>query len=48
MVIFDGKTQLHVGEALVVVLRFVDGFVIKQVHFQTLANSKAGKKIHVN
>ena len=44
-VIFDGTTRL--GEALVVVLRFVDSFEIKQylVHFQTLAKSMAGEEI---
>ena len=44
-VIFDGTTRL--GEALVVVLRFIDGFVIKQrlVHFQTLAKSMTGEEI---
>ena len=44
-VIFDGTTRL--GEALVVVLRFVDGFVIKQrlVHFQTLAEFMTGEEI---
>ena len=44
-VIFDGRTRL--GEALVVVLRFVDSFEIKQylVRFQTLAKSMAGEEI---
>ena len=38
-VIFDGTTRL--GEALVIVLRFIDGFVIKQclVRFLTLTKS---------
>ena len=41
-VIFDGTTRL--GEAMVVVLRFVDSFVIKQylVCFKTLAKSMTG------
>ena len=44
-VIFDGTT--HLGEALVVVVRFVDGFVIKQrlVHFSTLAKALMGEEI---
>ena len=44
-VIFDGTTRL--GEALVIVLRFVDGFVIKQylIRFQTLAKSMTGEEI---
>ena len=44
-VTFDGINQL--GEALVIVLRFVDSFVIKQyrVCFQTLAELMAGKEI---
>ena len=44
-VIFDGTTRL--GEALVVVLRFVNSFEIKQylVCFQTLARSMAGEEI---
>ena len=41
-IIFDGTTRL--GEALVVILRFVDGFVIKQrlVRFLTLTKSLTG------
>ena len=44
-IIFDGTTRL--GEALVVILRFVDGFMIKQrlVHFLTLTRSLAGEEI---
>ena len=44
-VIFDGTTRL--GEALVIVLRFVDGFVIKQrlVRFLTLTKSLTGEEI---
>ena len=44
-VIFDGTNRL--GEVLVIVLRFVDGFVIKQylIRFQTLAKSMTGEKI---
>ena len=44
-VIFDGTTRL--GEALVIVLRFIDGFVIKQrlVRFQTLVKSMTGEEI---
>ena len=44
-VIFDGTTRL--GEAFVVVLRFVDSFVIKQrlVCFRTLAKSMTGEEI---
>ena len=43
--IFDGTTRL--GEALVVILRFVDNFVIKQrlVRFLTLTKSLAGEEI---
>lgn len=42
--IFDGTTRL--GEALVVVLRFIDNFVIKQrlVRFLTLMKSLAGEE----
>ena len=45
MVIFDDTTRL--GEAVVVVLRFVDSFEIKQYlfRFQTLAKFMAGKEI---
>ena len=44
-VIFDGTTRL--GEALVIVVRFVDGFMIKQclVRFLTLAKSMTGEEI---
>ena len=44
-VIFDGTTRL--GEALIIVVRFVDGFVIKQrlVRFLTLAKSMMGEEI---
>ena len=44
-VIFDGTTWL--GEALVVVVRFIDGFVVKQclVRFLTLAKSMTGEEI---
>ena len=44
-VIFDGTTRL--GEALVIVLRFVDDFVIKQrlVRFLTLTKSLTGEEI---
>ncbi len=44
-VIFDGTT--HLGEAMVIVFRFVDSFVIKQylVRFKTLAKSMTGKEI---
>ena len=44
-IIFDGTTRL--GEALVVILRFIDGFVIKQrlVRFLTLTKSLAGEEI---
>ncbi len=44
-VIFDGTSRL--GEAMVIVLRFVDSFVIKQrlVRFKTLAKSMTGSEI---
>ena len=44
-VIFDGTTRL--GEALVIVLRFLDNFVIKQrlVRFLTLTKSMTGEEI---
>ena len=44
-VIFNDTTRL--GEALVIVVRFVDGFVIKQrlVRFLTLAKSMTGEEI---
>ena len=44
-VIFDGTTRL--GEALVIILRFVDDFVIKQrlVRFLTLTKSLTGEEI---
>ena len=44
-VIFDGTTRL--GEALLVVVRFIGGFVIKQrlVRFLTLAKSMTGEEI---
>ena len=45
--IFDGTTRL--GEALVVVVRFVDSFIIKQrlVRFLTLVKFLTGEEIHV-
>ena len=44
-VIFDGTTRL--GEALVIILRFVDDFVIKQrlVRFLTLTKSLTGEQL---
>ena len=44
-VIFDGTTRL--GEALVIILRFVDDFMIKQrlVRFLTLTKSLTGEEI---
>lgn len=44
-IIFDGTTRL--GEALVVVVRFIDDFQIKQhlVRFLTLAKSMTGEEI---
>ena len=44
-VIFDGTTML--GEALVVIIRFIDGFVIKQclVRFLILPRSLTGEEI---